>query len=253
MSAITVFKRYEKKYLMDEAVMNRLLPVIMEHMEADRFCADGSTYSICNLYFDTDGFDVIRESLSKPFYKEKLRMRSYGLPQSPEDRVFLEMKKKINRLVTKRRVSLTLKEAVGFMISREYPAEASYMTLQVLKEIDYYLSCKKVSPSMRIEYDRLGFFDREDSGFRLTFDKNLTFLKDPKGFDDKDRGRQLMPDDFRLMEVKVSEAMPLWFTELLSKEEVYTSSFSKYGVAYKSYLKEEVLEDSETINILSRI
>ena len=87
----------------------------------------------------------------------------------------------------------------------------------------------------------------------LLFDKNLTFLKDPKGFDDKDRGRQLMPDDFRLMEVKVSEAMPLWFTELLSKEEVYTSSFSKYGVAYKSYLKEEVLEDSETINILSRI
>ena len=253
MAAITVFKRYEKKYLMDEEVMKRLLPEIGAHMEADKFCQDGNTYSICNLYFDTAGYDVIRESLSKPFYKEKLRLRSYGLPRSPNDIVFLEMKKKVNRMVTKRRASLTLREAEGFLTKREYPKNASYMTRQVLNEIDYYLSHKEVKPVMRLSYDRMAFFDREDPQFRLTFDQNIRYLRGDIGFQNVEEGNLLMKKDFRLMEVKVSEAFPLWFANLLSRENVHISSFSKYGVAYKTYLKEEVLGDSREINVLAHI
>lgn len=253
--AITVFRRYEKKYLMDDVTMNRLLPEIRKHMEADKFCREGKTYEICNLYFDTEGYDVIRESLSKPFYKEKLRLRSYGVPRAPGDVVFLEMKKKVNRIVTKRRAKLSLGEAEAFLSKRTIPADASYMTRQVLTEIDYYLSHKQVAPAMQISYDRMAFFDQEDPRFRLTFDKNIRYtrLAGREGAMSRGREQMLLPGNFRLMEVKVSEAYPLWFSELLSREQIHRSSFSKYGVAFKTYLKEEVLEEAEKINILSRI
>lgn len=253
MAAITVFKRYEKKYLMNKDSMDHLLPVILEHMEPDKYCLDGQTYQICNLYFDTDSYDVIRESLSRPFYKEKLRLRSYGIPKVPESPVFLEMKKKVNRQVTKRRAKLSLREAERFLSGGEIPETATYMTAQVLKEISYYLSHKSVKPVMRISYDRAAYFDRQDPSFRLTFDQNIRYLRGNTVFNNNEEGKLLMPEDFRLMEVKVSEAYPLWFTGLLSKEKIFTSSFSKYGVAYKTYLKEEVLENAERINILSHI
>lgn len=253
MAALTVFKRYEKKYLMNEAIMNRMLPEILNHMEPDKFCRDGQTYSISNIYFDTEGFDVIRESLAKPFYKEKLRLRSYGIPSSSEDIVFLEMKKKVNRMVTKRRAKLTAGEAERFLAKGEYPEDSSYMTAQVLKEINYYLSHKKVTAAMRISYERMAFFDREDSEFRLTFDQDIRYVRGKVGLYDQEKGKLLLPEDARLMEVKVSNAYPMWFANLLSEENVHIASFSKYGVAYKSYLKEDVIEDGQRINILARL
>ncbi len=253
MSAITVFQRTEKKYLLEEAVMNRLLPVIEEHMEPDRYCLNGKTYSICNLYFDTEGFDVIRESLSHPFYKEKLRMRSYGIPWFPHSKVFLEMKKKINGTVTKRRAELTRQEAEIFLEKRELPERASYMTTQVLREIDYYLSHKPVKPSMRISYERRAYFDRVDRQFRVTFDRDIRYLMGEVSLSGYRNGKRLLSPSFRLMEVKVSGAYPLWFSHLLSENHIGVSSFSKYGTAYKAYLKEEVLDYGDNLNILSHI
>lgn len=253
MAALTVFKRYEKKYIMNKVIMDRLLPEIMAHMEGDAYCRDGKTYSISNLYFDTDGYDVIRESLSKPFYKEKLRLRSYGVPSSPQDPVFLEMKKKVNSMVTKRRAKLTAGEAERFLTEGEFPQNASYMTSQVLREIDYYLSHKDVRPVMRLSYERMAFFDREDPDFRLTFDMDMRYIRGAVGIYDQDKGRLLLPEDARLMEVKVTNAYPLWFSRLLSEENVHITSFSKYGVAYKTYLKEQVLKGRKQVNILGRI
>ena len=73
------------------------------------------------------------------------------------------------------------------------------------------------------------------------------------GFYDQTRGRLLLPADACLMEVKVANAYPLWFSRLLSEENVHITSFSKYGVAYKTYLKDHVVEDRDRVNILGRI
>ncbi len=250
--AITVFQRYEKKFLMNQTVMGQLLPVIARHMDPDKFCRNGQTYHICNLYFDTDQDDVIRESLQHPFYKEKLRLRSYGLPQSPDTPVFLELKKKVNRIVTKRRAKLSYGAAAAFLQTRAIPAGADYMTRQVLGEVAYYLSHKDVAPTTLISYDRMAFFDRTDRNFRLTFDSNLRHLRGDASFHHGREGELLFPEDFRLMEVKVSSAYPKWFADLLSEHRVFPHSFSKYGVAYKTYLKNEVL-DREDISVLGHI
>lgn len=248
--AINVFRRYEKKFLLDEATMNRLLPVVREHMEPDKYCVNGRTYHICNLYFDTEGDDVIRESLQHPFYKEKLRLRSYGLPQTEQDPVFLELKKKVNRIVTKRRTKLRYAQAAAFLREGTVPGGADYMQRQVLSEIDYYLSHKDVFPTTLISYDRMAFFDRTDSSFRLTFDSNLRHLRGVQSFVGGREGTLLFPPEFRLMEVKVSNAYPKWFADLLCEQGVRPHSFSKYGVAYKTYLRHEVRED---ISVLGRI
>lgn len=275
MATITVFQRYEKKFLMQDYVMERILPEIVKHMEPDKNCLNGQTYPISNLYFDTENDDVIRNSLQKPFYKEKLRMRCYGVPQDDNTQVFLELKKKVNKIVTKRRAKLTYGEAKRFLYEGIYPNTDQYMTKQVLKEIQYYLSHKDVYSSTRVSYDRYAFFDREDDTFRLTFDKNLRYLKkgeaeerifrdakktgkgtarkDGVDYQDRNPGRYIIPRNMRLMEVKVSNAYPMWFTKLLADPEIFAVSFSKYGVSYKIELFEKLGIQYDEIDILNHI
>ena len=91
--AIESFNRYEHKYKLDTKTFNKVLEIMDEHMELDSHCGEHSLYTIANIYYDTKDNSLIRESLSKPAYKEKLRLRSYGVPDM-DSKVFLEIKKK---------------------------------------------------------------------------------------------------------------------------------------------------------------
>ena len=170
--AIKSFKRYEKKYLLTGEQYEKLIPRLLEYMKMDDHCVNNS-YSIYNIYYDTDDNSVIRHSISKPYYKEKLRLRSYKIPQSPSDKVFLELKKKINKIVNKRRAIITLEEAYNFLEFGERPKCTDFITEQVINEIEYYLSHTKVNPTVYIGYNRIAFFGKEDKDFRLTIDTKI--------------------------------------------------------------------------------
>lgn len=170
--AIKSFKRYEKKYLLTGQQYEKLIPRLLEYMKMDDHCVNNS-YSIYNIYYDTDDNSVIRHSISKPYYKEKLRLRSYKIPQSPSDKVFLELKKKINKIVNKRRAIITLEEAYNFLEFGERPKCTDFITEQVINEIEYYLSHTKVNPTIYIGYNRIAFFGKEDKDFRLTIDSKI--------------------------------------------------------------------------------
>ena len=171
--AIKSFKRYEKKFILDKEQYNKLIPKLLEYMTPDKYCKSGKNYNIYNIYYDTEHNDVIRHSISKPFYKEKLRLRSYKIPSNPSDKVFLELKKKINGIVNKRRVLLTLEEAYKFLELGERPCSNDYINTQVLNEIEYYLNNNPVKPTVYIGYTRNAFFAKDDPDFRLTFDPNI--------------------------------------------------------------------------------
>lgn len=251
--SITVFKRYEKKFIIDEKTMNELLPVLLEHMELDKFCKNGQCYHICNIYYDTPQNDVIRDSLQHPYYKEKLRLRSYGIPESSSTKVFLELKKKVAGEVTKRRAKLRYDDAQRFLADRTIPADMDYLNRQILLEVDYYLSHMDVSPTVFLSYDRVALFDRSDSSFRLTFDYNIRTRRGSSvSFEDSAPALPLLDDSFRLMEVKVSTAYPKWFADLLSERGIHRHSFSKFGVEYKTHLSNTILKDEE-IDVLSHI
>lgn len=231
--ATASFKRYEKKYLLTEAQYKAILPVLIQYMRPDEYCRDEQEYSIYNIYYDTDDASVIRYSLSKPYYKEKLRLRSYNIPNSADSKVFLELKKKIGGIVSKRRAVMTLAEAYAYLADGSRPENLDYMNTQVLNEISYYLRHHAVKPACYISYDRTALFGREDNAFRITFDHNIITRREELRLEKGRFGDYLLDSGIYLMEVKVAGAFPVWLAALLSENKIYKTSFSKYGYAYK--------------------
>ena len=238
--AINTFARKEIKFLLDMHQYHALMEVISEYMNPDKFCVGGKEYGIYNIYYDTPDDYLIRESLSKPYYKEKIRLRSYYSPASADDVVFLEIKKKIGGIVTKRRVSMTLAESDEYFATRRKPAAKKYITEQVFRELDVFLDRYPITPKQYISYQREAFFGKDDPDFRLTFDRKITERREDLTLSRESYGNYIIGADQRLMEVKVSNAIPDWLVQKLSELEIYKTSFSKYGRAYQNFVKEQI-------------
>ena len=226
----TVFQRYEIKCRITRAQQERILEAIRLRMQADAY----GVSTICNVYFDTPDHLLIRRSLEKPLYKEKLRLRSYGRAVS-DGTVFLELKKKYKGVVYKRRIALPEAQAMAYLCEGKRVGDT-----QILREMDYVLSYyRDLRPAMYLCYDRRAFYGVEDPTLRLTFDDNVRWREDRLRLTEDTDGRQLLPPDTVLMEIKTATALPLWLTDILTREKIYKSPFSKYGTAYLEGLKEE--------------
>ncbi len=238
--AINTFARKEIKFLLDMHQYHSLMEVISQYMEPDKFCVGGKEYGIYNIYYDTPDDYLIRESLSKPYYKEKIRLRSYYSPAAPDDTVFLEIKKKVGGIVTKRRVSMTLEESDAYFADRSKPVSDKYITEQVFRELDVFLGNYPIAPKQYISYQREAFFGKENSDFRLTFDRKITERRFDLSLGYESYGNYIIGADQRLMEVKVSDAMPEWLVKKLSELGIFKTSFSKYGRAYENFIKDQI-------------
>lgn len=232
--AQTVFNRVEKKYLLTEEKYQKIWKELMEYMVVDEY----GQHTICNLYYDTKQDELIRNSIEKPIYKEKLRIRSYGIP-TVNDVVFLEIKKKFNGIVNKRRILLPLDETYGYLNYKVKPK----VTSQILKELDYFTQRYQLVPKLFLGYERIALFGKEDSEFRVTFDTNIRSRTKNLLLEYGDDGTYLLDEGTHLMEVKITNTTPLWFSKLLSKYHIISSSFSKYGNVYKRQQKEEATQE----------
>lgn len=219
----SVFKRYEKKYLINAEKRKVLLDMVNTNLEKDKYYK----CTILSIYYDTPSDFIIRNSLDKPMYKEKLRLRSYGIPDK-EDTVFLEIKKKYDGIVYKRRTSIPLCEVEKFFDGTKNPE--SQIERELLWTIKHY---KNISPAMYVSYDRTSFCGTYNSDFRVTFDTNILYRDTALTLADGIWGEQLLEGDMYIMEVKSPYAIPLWFSHSLEQLKIYPSSFSKYGSAYQ--------------------
>lgn len=248
--AINTFARKEIKFLLNMHQYENLMEEIDKYMNPDKFCIDGKEYGVYNIYYDTFDDFLIRESLSKPYYKEKIRLRSYFSPAEPDDTVFLEIKKKIGGIVAKRRVTMTLAEADEYLKSRKKPDFDKYITGQVFTELDVFLKNYYVKPKQYISYQRRAFFGKDNHDFRLTFDRLITERRDNLTLAEPSYGSQIINKDQRLMEVKVSDTIPEWLIQKLSELRIYKTSFSKYGKAYQNYIYNKIFENrSVNLNV----
>ena len=239
-----VFKRKEIKYLLSSEERNALLPILEVCMEPDAFAHS----SISNLYYDTPDFRMVRRSLEKPMYKEKLRLRSYGTPENTST-VFPEIKKKAMGIVYKRRISLPYQEADSFLSGQQIASTDTCdgttqqiastdmcdgTTRQILHELDWMLaSYENLAPRMFLSYERDSYKGVSDPSLRLTLDQDILFRTDRLDLQEGAFGEAILLPDQTLMEVKISNAAPLWLAQALSEIGIFPVSFSKYGRAYE--------------------
>lgn len=226
----TVFKRYEKKYLITEEQFQAFWEKTSHRLNVDKY----GRHTICNIYFDTDNYELIRRSVEKPIYKEKLRLRSYGIPDG-ESNVFLEIKKKFRGIVYKRRAVMTLNEAYDYIYNRKLTRKT-----QILNEIDYFMDFYNPRPKVYIAYDRIAMFDTEDADTRITFDTNVRWRDWDIGLDKGDMGEVMSENGKYIMEIKIKDAMPLWIADVLDELGIYPTSYSKYGNCYLNYLSKNI-------------
>ena len=223
MTIQTVFERTEKKYILTLRQRRALLEKIAEYIKPDEY----GESTVCSLYFDTDDYHLIRQSMEKPVYKEKLRLRSYSTPKR-ESNVFLELKKKYDGVVYKRRRTMKYSQAMDYIKNGQMPDNS-----QIMREIDWAMKYYEgIAPKMFIAYDRTAFYSKTDHELRITFDRNVRFRTDNLDLAKGHYGERILDAGLCIMEIKALSAMPLWLTQALNELKVFPGTFSKYGTAY---------------------
>lgn len=221
----TIFKRYEIKYMLDANQLSMLKNEMKNYMIAD----EHGKSTICSLYFDTPQYLLIRRSMDHPMYKEKLRLRSYGVADK-DTTVFVELKKKYDSVVYKRRVAMTEAEACDYLLSRR-----QVMDTQITREIDYCMDMYKgIAPAMLLSYEREAYYAKDDHEFRVTFDQNILWRDYDLNLYSGIYGNPILKENQTLMEVKTAGAIPMWMVRFLRDNGIYKTSFSKYGTAYRT-------------------
>lgn len=226
------FKRYELKYLLNRQEKERVLESMAPYMKLDKY---GRT-TIRNLYFDTDNFRLIRRSMEKPVYKEKLRIRSYH-QVGPMDEVFVELKKKYKSVVYKRRLVLPEAEVMkSFQTGKPLPVES-----QIGDEIEYFRNYYgTLHPVVFLSYEREACYALDGSDFRITFDENILYRRHNLSLESKVYGTPLLDKGQTLMEIKTSGGIPIWLSQTLTENRIFKTSFSKYGTAYQQMMQEQI-------------
>jgi SPX domain protein involved in polyphosphate accumulation len=220
-----LFKRTEKKY----GLSNKQIQTLKKNLNDRSFLVGNKTeYLIQNIYFDTDDDHLLIKSINKPVFKEKIRLRAYGLVNM-ESFVFLELKKKYKGIVYKRRSKMTLLEAYQLLYSHKMPTLKDYHNVQVLKEIEQFIKRYPLKEKAYVGYKRTAY---EKNGLRITIDEDITTRHDDLRLEYGYKGQALLEDASGIMEVKSSKAMPLWFSDLLNIYEIYPKSFSKVGTDF---------------------
>lgn len=233
------FRRYENKYFLTPLQQELLLKKIQDNIVSDEY----PNYTICSLYYDTDNWELVRASLDKPDYKEKLRVRTYGIPDS-HSKGFVEIKKKFDGVVYKRRIVTDYFKTIPFLSGQ---LDESFG--QIGNEISWFQHIHNAKPKVFIAYDRTAFAGIDDSELRITFDKNIRFRTNDLNLSCGDYGRPVINDDRILMEIKIPEACPMWLSKALSDVGARPTSFSKYGACYKDYILPNIADIVKEVKI----
>lgn len=236
MNYIQSFNRYEKKYILTSEQYSDFIEKSSEIIRPDSY----GKHTICSIYLDTDDYMFIRNSIEKPVYKEKLRLRSYGIPDK-NDSVFFEIKKKYRGIVYKRRVYGTEVDLNNYASSGVISERLSQSAdKQILSEIDYIMGKYRPVPKVYVAYDRQAFVGIDEASLRVTFDSTIRCRTNELRLSAGDYGEQIAVGnygrDYRIMEIKTAGSIPYGLAEILSELNIYPASFSKYGEIYKQII-----------------
>lgn len=231
------FERFEEKYRITQVQYQAMMAGLRGRMQPDMF----GRSTVSSIYYDTQDYRLIRSSMEKPDYKEKLRVRAYGTP-STESNVFVELKKKYNGIVYKRRIALSPQQAKLLLSGNQTDADT-----QIIREIQYFVRLYQPLPRVLLSYKRVAYTGAE-SGLRITFDDDIRFRTSALQLTSGYWGQELLPPGMMLMEIKVPGAMPPWLCDLLNRNHIYPTSFSKYGTCYRDFIYPQLRQEEKGLH-----
>ncbi len=225
----STFARVEKKYILTPTQAETIIAALGGRGFRENIYGSPLIQSI---YYDTPDHLLVRRSVERPGYKEKLRLRTYG-DADPASPAWAEIKKKVNGIVYKRRTGLPLAQAASAMASGRLPEENG----QIAREIEWFIRCYPgLRPACLIAYERRAF-EQPAEGLRLTFDADVRFRGRDFDLTLPAAGTPLLGPGEILMEVKVPGAYPLWLTGLIWQVGARPVHFSKYGTAWVRHIR----------------
>ena len=221
-----IFNRVEQKYVLTNKQKDELLKMINKYLEKDLYFES----LISNIYFDDYNNRLIINSLEKPLYKDKVRLRGYGIINK-DSNVFFEIKNKYMGIVGKRRIMIKLNDLYDYLEGKTLPDK------QIMKELDYLIKIYNLKPSIFISYHRFSYKGKDDN-IRITFDDNLISRRNDLKLENGVYGDKHFKKDECIMEIKTLNGYPIWLVNALSSLNIYPNSFSKYGFIYSKEMKE---------------
>lgn len=204
-----IFRRVEKKYIINKEQYEKILPELKKYMNEDQY----GKSTICNIYFDTDQYELIRHSITKPYYKEKIRLRSYNTP-TKKSKVYLEIKRKCDGVVGKRRIEMTLDD---FSKYEKNPDSVTNSNAQIKKELDYTFNHYDLNKAMYLSYERTAYYEKGNMDFRATFDSNVLARNYELDLEKGSYGVDILGKDLYILEIKTLGSIPMWFVKIINE------------------------------------
>ena len=235
----SIFKRYEKKYLITVEQSIILQQIMSQYMVPDQH----DEYLVQNLYYDTDRWDIVQTSINKPLYKEKMRLRCYGEAHHKSE-FYLELKKKYKGIVYKRRITIPAQSLVNSSVHTVVSETQS----QISRELDFYFRENEIAEKIYISYQRIAFVGKEAKELRVTFDADIRFRLGDLIFSNSTDGQHILSEDKMIMEIKTPVGMPLWMASALTENNIFPTAFSKFGICYTEHIYKHICEE-RTANI----
>jgi len=235
----THFQRYEIKYWLTEERYFDVRDEIQRYMELDPYCHDRPhhAYPIWSLYLDTFDFATFEERLDGLIFRQKYRLRTYGADKPFEDALtdplFVEIKKKQNKVILKDRSLIKVREALDLLDHASGNPFMQTLPLAQKKTMErfvFFQNHLSLGPQIAVKYEREAYFGENDRNVRVTFDRNLC-AKESRALaemytETKNWFHHRNPQI--IFEIKVYDAMPQWLVNILRRFQLRSEPISKY-------------------------
>lgn len=245
--------RHELKYLITHSQRDAIIEALADHTEADQHStvADSPTvvdaspsgiypahmgaYTIASLYYDTPNYKAYWDKVDGHRNRRKVRVRVYGDQNvSTETLCYVEIKQRLNTMMTKRRVVLPYAAAVDLAAYPTLLPDVAPEDQPILREIAYLQTTLHLQPACVVTYQRLALNGLEPYGdLRVTFDTELRgrihdlSLLSPG----TTVGQSFLHPHFCIMEIKVNQSVPYWLGTVINQQRCPARRISKYCMA----------------------
>ncbi len=236
------FRRFEFKYRLPLYLVNNIITDLMDHMKWDSFVVDkpGHSYQVNSLYFDSSGLSCYHEKIAGVKKRKKLRLRSYGQDLNPENKFFLEIKRKEDMTIVKDRLIIDYQDHFNFIKNNSPVYLNRALSPEEKKVLEEFLWTEKyncLTPKIMVIYKRRPLVSHVDKRFRITFDSDIKAYP-ADHFYLKKNGVDILSDQV-VMELKYNNNIPGWFHDLIKKYQLIREPFSKYCLSlegcYRNY------------------